>query len=275
MVASVFVLDTITNLGAEHRGNVVIAASHGAIYAGYCAAKGGVRGVILNDAGIGKDRAGISSLEYLDRIGLAAATADSGTCRIGDGADMRDHGKISFVNDAAKKVGCMKNQSVEVCAALMRFAAMPSVSVPPRGESRFVLEEHAGQPIVIAADSVSLLLPEDAGRIVVTASHGALLGGREDNVVSPALFAATFNDAGGGKDEIGYSRLPALDRRGIAAATVSSESARIGDARSAYDVGIVSRVNDTAARLGGNAGEPLKELVTKLVQARLSNLTQN
>jgi len=46
------------------------------------------------------------------------------------------------------------------------------------------------------------------------------------------------------------SRLPALDARGIAAATVSAASARIGDARSTYEDGVLSRVNASAAALG-------------------------
>ena len=65
---------------------------------------------------------------------------------------------------------------------------------------------------------------------------------------------ALYNDAGIGKDEAGVSRLPALDARGIAAATVSAASARIGDARSTYEDGIISRVNASAAALGLREG---------------------
>ncbi|MBD0272510.1 MAG: hypothetical protein ICV73_11340 [Acetobacteraceae bacterium] len=46
------------------------------------------------------------------------------------------------------------------------------------------------------------------------------------------------------------TRLPALDARGIAAATVSAATARIGDGRSTEADGVLSRVNATAARLG-------------------------
>ena len=49
-----------------------------------------------------------------------------------------------------------------------------------------------------------------------------------------------------GIDEAGVSRLPALDARGIAAATVSAAGARIGDARSTYEDGVLSRVNTRA-----------------------------
>src|SRR5690606_40606565 len=101
MTALVHALDSITRLTPAHAGHVVIAASHGAVYAGYCAAAGSVRAVILNDAGVGKDRAGIGALDWLDALGIAAATADAQSCRIGDGGDMMSSGVISFVNAQA------------------------------------------------------------------------------------------------------------------------------------------------------------------------------
>jgi len=61
--------------------------------------------------------------------------------------------------------------------------------------------------------------------------------------------------------------LPALDARGIAAATVSAASARIGDARSTYEDGIVSRINMRAAALGLREGISSSEFVTALRQA--------
>jgi hypothetical protein len=66
-------------------------------------------------------------------------------------------------------------------------------------------------------------------------------------------FAAVFNDAGIGVEEAGVGRLPALDRRGIAAFTVAAASARIGEARSSFEDGVISRVNAAAAGLGAAA----------------------
>ena len=79
------------------------------------------------------------------------------------------------------------------------------------------------------------------------------------------VFAAIFNDAGGGKEDAGYARLPVLDGRGIAAATVSSFSARIGDGRSTYDTGVISRLNETARRLDLKEGMSAREAVARLV----------
>ena len=104
-------------------------------------------------------------------------------------------------------------------------------------------------------DSASLVTPADAGRVIVTASHGGLLGGRPETAIKVPVFAAVYNDAGWGIDGAGVSRLPALDARGIAGACVSAFSARIGDGLSTYHDGFVSAVNATAVRHGGRIGQ--------------------
>ncbi len=91
----VVVADTITKLPDGARGGVVVSGSHGGRYPGYMAAAGGVRAVILCDAGIGKDEAGIGSLSYLEEFGIAAAVVSHLSCRIGDTGDMLARGTIS------------------------------------------------------------------------------------------------------------------------------------------------------------------------------------
>jgi hypothetical protein len=49
------VLDSVTRMDESHRGKVLVAGSHGGVYAAYLAALGRLRGVILNDAGVGKE----------------------------------------------------------------------------------------------------------------------------------------------------------------------------------------------------------------------------
>ena len=100
----------------------------------------------------------------------------------------------------------------------------------------------------------------------MTGSHGGLLGGRPETALKYDVRGALYNDAGIGKDAAGVSRLPALDPRGIAAATVSAASARIGDARSTYEDGIISRVN-AAAALGLREGISAREFVGGLRRA--------
>jgi hypothetical protein len=144
-------------------------------------------------------------------------------------------------------------------AALLLVAARSTGRDPePIAEARRTLKEPGWQRAIVLMDSASLVRPEDEGQIVVTASHGALIGGRAQMALQVRAFAAVYSDAGVGIDEAGISRLPALDGMGIAGVTVSARSARIGDAQSVYDDGIISHVNETARRLDASPGEPLK-----------------
>ena len=79
-------------------------------------------------------------------------------------------------------------------------------------------------------------------------------GGLPETAIGVAAFAALYNNAGIGIDDAGTTRLPVLDVRGIAGATVASMSARIGNARSAFDTRVLSRVNRAAAAHGGHVG---------------------
>lgn len=253
---------------AEHHGHVVVSGSYGGRYNAYNAAKWRVRGVVMNDAGIGKDNAGIIGLEFLDRIDVPAATADAQTCHIGDGDHMLAHGTISHVNRIAAALGCRPGQSVRDCAERMRAAPVPTQMPSAITEgNRHVLRDNPGEPRLVCADSVGMIEPEDAGQIVVTASHAALSGGRPDNAVAPDVCAVFFSDAGVGMDGAGIARLPDLDRRGIPAGAVSADSAPIGDSRALYHDGVLSHVNQAAIRAGGRAGMRLKDFVDILTVA--------
>jgi hypothetical protein len=81
--ALIRVVDSITKLGEEFRGAVLVAGSHGGRYCGYLTALAGLRGVILNDAGVGKDNAGIGALPYLEALGVPAAVISHQSARIG------------------------------------------------------------------------------------------------------------------------------------------------------------------------------------------------
>jgi hypothetical protein len=257
-----------SNIRAEHRSHVVVSGSYGGRYNAFNAAKWPVRAVIMNDAGIGKDNAGIVGLDFLDQIGMAAATADARTCHIGDGEHMLAHGVISHVNRTAAALGCAPGQSVRDCAERMRAATVPTVAPPAITEgARFVMREVAGEPTLICADSIGMLQPDDAGRIVVTASHGALSGGRPDNTVPPGIHAVFFSDGGVGMDGAGIARLDDLDRKGIVAGAVAADSAPIGDSRALYHDGILSHVNGPAAQSGGRVGMKLHDFIDLLLAA--------
>ena len=263
--SDILVTDSITKLGSDAAGRVAAAASHGGLYAAYLAAKLKLRGVILNDAGVGLDEAGIACLPYLDALHMAAAVIGHDSARIGDGADMMARGIVNRVNRVAIRLGCVPGQRCAEAAAAMRGGLPLAIEPPAYAEARFLLRENSGRPPVWGIDSNSLARAEDAGAILVTGSHGGLLGGRPETAISVPALAAVYNDAGIGIDRAGISRLPALDARGIAAATVSAASARIGDARSAWATGHLSAVNRLAADAGAAAGMSVPEFVERML----------
>lgn len=251
---------------AECRGNVLISGSYGGEYNAFHAAKWGIRGVVLNDAGIGKNDAGIVGLPYLDQIGLAAATADARTCHIADGDHMLAHGIISHVNKAAARLGCVPGQSVRECADLMKSGPIVDRAPPEiAGGKRYLVREQPGERKVVCLDAAPMLESGDAGAIAITGSHAALFRGLPDNVIGPNVFAIFFSDAGIGLDEAGIRRLPLLDERNIAAGAVSASSAPIGNSRAILEDGVLSFVNATARTLGGAPGMRLQAFVDHLV----------
>jgi hypothetical protein len=270
------VTDSVTMLGADARGRAAIAASHGGIYAAYLAAKAGLKAVILSDAGVGRERAGIGGLAYLAAMGVPAAAIGHRSARIGDGVDCAKRGIISYVNEPAAAVGIRAGMHASVALDLFAASELSPAPMPaPQEETRRrVAEAEAAGIAVLALDSASLVEAQDVGAVVLTGSHGALLGGRPETAMKIAVFAAVFNDADRGMDECGIARLPALDQRGIAGATVSAWSARIGDGLSTYRDGMVTAVNEAAARRGGEIGIPAVELVARLVAARAKEIAQ-
>jgi len=257
--------ESVTALG-DVSGQVLVAGSHGGVIAAYLGATAGAHALILNDAGIGKDRAGIAGLAWLEDIGMAAATVDSRSARIGDGADMLRRGVISHANLHATLAGVFSGQSCREAAARLRSAAPRRAQPDPYAEGRYRLQ--AGAPEVWALDSVGMVVPEDAGRILLIGSHGALHGGRRESALAVDALAAVFNDAGLGADRIGVSRLPALQARGIAAATVDCMSARIGDGRSMWISGILSHVNAAAASTGAGPGDTVQGFAARLLRRK-------
>jgi hypothetical protein len=261
----IVVADSITRVGPEAVGAVVVNASHGGIYAAYLTTKLHAIAAIFNDAGVGRDRAGIGGLDYLQELGVPAAAVGHETARIGDGADMMAEGIITYANALAGLLGVYVGQPCRDAAMRLQRAQPSTKPAPGALEAAFLLVPEA--PQVWALDSASLVLPEHKDAIVITGSHGGTLGGKPETALKYDVRGALYNDAGIGKDDAGTSRLAALDARGIPAATVSATSARIGDARSTYEDGRISRINRRAAALGLGEGVSARDFIAGLRRA--------
>ena len=251
-IGVVQITDSITKLGPQFRGTVLVAGSHGGSYCGYLAALLGLRGVIFNDAGVGLDSAGIGALDYLQKLEIAAATVAHTSARIGDGTDMLARGQISYCNAIAISLGCAVDQPCREAAEAMQRGKAFGGDAPAYLETRKLLRD---APVrVIACDSASLVEPNDTDTVIITGSHGGRLAGRPGYGLAVQARGAVFNDAGVGIDMAGVQRLEILDQNSTPAVTVNAMTARIGDARSAWESGIISHINTQAAKRGVTVG---------------------
>ena len=108
----VIVMDSITKVTPEDAGAVVVSASHGGASSGEFALEVPLGVVFFNDAGVGKDHAGIAALDMLEAKSVAAGAVAHTSARIGDSRDMWEHGVISHVNASARKLGLVPGSSL-------------------------------------------------------------------------------------------------------------------------------------------------------------------
>ncbi len=109
----VILMDSITKVSKEDEGQVVVSASHGGSSSGEFALEVPLKAVFFNDAGVGKEDAGIAALQMLQARSVAGGTVSHLSARIGDSQDMWDHGVISHLNEAARALGLQENQRLD------------------------------------------------------------------------------------------------------------------------------------------------------------------
>ncbi len=113
----VLLVDTISSLRPGDGALVVVSGSHGGVSAGELARGRGLRAVFFNDAGIGKDRAGVAALDMLDDEGTPAGAVDHRSARIGDARDAWRDGVLSHVNAAARRLGLAPGEPLRAAVA--------------------------------------------------------------------------------------------------------------------------------------------------------------
>ena len=119
----VVVLDSITEVASAHAGLCVVTGSHGGVSAARYAQAVPARVYVFNDAGIGKDRAGIAALDLLDAQDIAAVAVSHDSARIGDARDTWASGEISAVNHAAQRLGLRSGEALRRALAALPPAA--------------------------------------------------------------------------------------------------------------------------------------------------------
>jgi hypothetical protein len=108
----VLLLDSITWLDEADAGHIVISGSHGGRSAGEYAVAHPLALCCLNDAGVGKDRAGIVALDLLDARGTPALAYAHDSARIGEALDAWEHGIVTHANARARALGFRLGESL-------------------------------------------------------------------------------------------------------------------------------------------------------------------
>jgi hypothetical protein len=113
----IVLLDSVTEVAPDHCGSVVVTGSHGGLSAGRYALAVNTQLYVFNDAGVGKDHAGVAALEMLDAAGQPAVAVAHTTARIGEAADTWATGVISCVNAAARLRGYREGEVLSAAVA--------------------------------------------------------------------------------------------------------------------------------------------------------------
>lgn len=119
-------------------------------------------------------------------------------------------------------------------------------------------------PRILLLDSITEIKPEDAGRVLVAASHAGISAVQYAFGFAP--LCCFFNNAGVGKEAAGIAGLATLNAQGIAAAAYGHDTARIGDALDAWANGILTHVNDLAKARGLKPGQSVRQAAALLLR---------
>ncbi len=98
-------VDSITQLGPHDAGCIAVSGSHGGISSAQYALAAKPHLSIFNDAGIGKDKAGLAALEFLQGHALAACTVSHSTACIGQANSTLQSGVVNHCNLLARELG--------------------------------------------------------------------------------------------------------------------------------------------------------------------------
>lgn len=258
----VILLDSLGDLQPDNSSPILVCASH-------CGDNGvfarklkncHVKAVFLNNAGIGKNQAGISGLVHYETENILACAVDCNSAEIGVARDTWESGIISHTNNLAEKSGIRTGDSVqEAVTKIINLIDLPSsiqinkyfesaVNEKQESTGKVDLKKQIQIQIegvsITVTDSITFLNEKNAGDIVVCGSHGGVSAGHYAQKHN--LKAVFFNDAGIGKNNAGIKGLDGLNDAGIIACTVDCMSAEIFNGQDTLDNGIITVCNQLA-----------------------------
>jgi hypothetical protein len=103
----------------EDTRNVLVTAGHTGRSAVPYLLKVKPFGFICSDGGMGREASGVAGMHAVNAQGLAGATVDARTARMGDGLSSYHDGIISAANDLARDAGVTVGMSAKVAARIL------------------------------------------------------------------------------------------------------------------------------------------------------------
>ena len=258
----VILLDSLGDLQPSNSRPILVCASH-------CGDNGTfarklknchVKAVFLNNAGIGKNQAGISGLTHYEAENILACAVDHYSAEIGVARDTWESGIISHTNIMAEDAGIQIGDSVKKAVAkIINIIDKASLIQKNKSFESHINEEKENSckvdlkkqiqtqidgVSITVTDSITFLNESNAGDIVVCGSHGGVSAGHYAQ--KHRIKAVFFNDAGIGKNSAGVKSLESLSDAGILACTVDCMSAEIFNGQDILDNGIITVCNQLA-----------------------------
>ncbi len=111
------IVDSITELQAADAGCLAVSGSHGGLSSARYALAARPLLTVFNDAGVGKDAAGIAALDFLQGHGLAACTVAHSSACIGQAQSTLHSGVVNHANALAAALGVHAGMAVQACVS--------------------------------------------------------------------------------------------------------------------------------------------------------------
>lgn len=246
---TIFVSASLTHFrsDAPYEG-VCVGASFAGIPTASFPLKAGCKGWIAHEAGPGLDAAGVSGVRLSGDLGVPAAAVATMQAELSGGASVLA-APISVVNAPARSLGVREGQTgLEAARLMLGGGVQRSFDVSDRFDAsvrRVAGTEASG---IYTAWSIGLVEGCRPSDVFCVASHGGPVMADYAAPVAPRGLIA--NDAGVGLNRSGIAGIFDLEALGTMGATVSTNSARIGDPTSTWEDGVISYVNALAREAG-------------------------
>lgn len=109
----IVVMDSMSQVETGDGDRILVAASNGGQESGRLAIEIRCALAVFNDAGVGKDDAGIIGVVAMGEAGVPGATVGHDSAEISNGMDMWHHGILSYVNGPARDAGLRVGDCVQ------------------------------------------------------------------------------------------------------------------------------------------------------------------